>query len=352
MAKPRIIIADIDVNYIVPLQLKFVEEFFERIDLEIISSERYFEELFGTPQKADILVVSEDLYDSSLQRHDIKNIFLMTEKSEDEQTDDLNITKIFKYTSIKEIFNEITGKSSEELKIKIKDKKETQVVFVCSASGGTGKTALAMALSACLIKNYKKVLYINAGYLQSFQRLLENGTPITTPDVYTKLISGDENVYDEIKHVIRKEVFYYLPPFKAALISLGLSFNVYEKIIMSAKRSNDYDYIVIDSDAAFDENNARLLNLSDKVVVVTEQTYAAVYATNIFVSNINGITTDKYVFVCNNFDNEKENALISPNIKMKFAVNDYVEHITHFDQLSCEELAKDKGIQKVAFLVL
>ena len=31
MARPRIIIADTDVNYILSLQLKFVEEFFEKI---------------------------------------------------------------------------------------------------------------------------------------------------------------------------------------------------------------------------------------------------------------------------------------------------------------------------------
>lgn len=31
MARPRIIIADTDFNYIVPLQLKLVEEFFEKL---------------------------------------------------------------------------------------------------------------------------------------------------------------------------------------------------------------------------------------------------------------------------------------------------------------------------------
>ena len=31
MPKPRIIIADIDANYIIPLQLKFVEDFFEKV---------------------------------------------------------------------------------------------------------------------------------------------------------------------------------------------------------------------------------------------------------------------------------------------------------------------------------
>lgn len=71
MSKARVIIADTDINYIIPLQLKFAEEFFDAIDLEVISDRSYFEKLFAVPQKADILIVSEELYDSSLQRHRI-----------------------------------------------------------------------------------------------------------------------------------------------------------------------------------------------------------------------------------------------------------------------------------------
>lgn len=41
MAKPRIIVADTDINYIIPLQLKFVEVFFEKVDLEIITDKEY-----------------------------------------------------------------------------------------------------------------------------------------------------------------------------------------------------------------------------------------------------------------------------------------------------------------------
>ena len=96
MAKARVIIADTDINYIIPLQLKFAEEFLDAIDLEIITDRRYFEESFATPQKADILVISEELYDASLQRHNISNIFLMTEQYEENQTAELNINRIFK----------------------------------------------------------------------------------------------------------------------------------------------------------------------------------------------------------------------------------------------------------------
>ena len=77
MAKPRIIIADTDAGYIVPLQLKFVEDFFESVDIEIITEVSFFETLFSTPQKADILIVSEDLYSQAMQRHNIGHIFVM-----------------------------------------------------------------------------------------------------------------------------------------------------------------------------------------------------------------------------------------------------------------------------------
>lgn len=352
MAKPRIIIADTDISYIIPLQLKFVEDFFEKIDLEIITEEEYFDTLFSTPQAADILIVSEELYNQTMQRHNISHIFVMNEQYEEDQTADLNVNHIFKYTSIKEIFNEITGKSADVLKLDKTSKQETQVVLFYSASGGTGKTTAAMGVSASLTKNYKRVLYINAARLQVFQHMLENHSAITASDVYAKLSSAGENIYSDIKHVIRKELFSYLPPFKAALMSLGMNYSIFEKIVSSAKKSGDYDFIVVDADVTFDEDKATLINLADKVVIVMNQNIASVLATNILVSNINGASTDKYVFVCNDFDKEKDNALISPNVALKFSVSDYIDHFRHYVNMKPDDLSKESSIQKVAFLII
>lgn len=352
MAKPRIIIADTDSDYIIPLQLKFVEEYFEKVDIEIITDRSYFDALFSTPQKADILIIAEELYEVSLQRHNIKSIFLMTEQSEDDQTGDLNVNRIFKYTSIKEILNEITGKSADVLNKSESAKKETQIVLVYSACGGVGKTTVAMGISACLTKNYKRVLYINAGHLQAFQMLLDNETPIVASDVYAKLAKASDNIYDEIKHVIRKEQFTYLPPFKAALISLGLKYSLYEKIILSAKKSKDYDYIVVDADSTFDEDKANLIGIADKVMVIVNQGMASVVATNVLVSNVNGMNDEKYVFLCNNFSKEQDNALISPIVSLKFTVSDYIDHFSHSDLIKPESLSKESSIQRAAFLVI
>ena len=350
MNKPRIIIADLDLNYILPLQLKFVEEYFDRIDLEVITDPTYFLNLFSKPQKADILIVSEQFFDSSLQMHRISDIFLMAEQPEDEADDSFNVTRIFKYSNIKEIFNKIIGKSGIDPAVNAE--KSTQVEFFHAANGGNGKTALALAVCASLVGNYKKVLYINAAYMQRFQFLLNNNTPITSQDVYDKLAYGSGDAYAAIKPVIRNEVFSYLPPFKAALISLGIPFSVYERIIRSARESGEYDYIVVDSDSPFDENLAQLLNISDKVIVVTKQTLPDVFATNVFVSNINGTSSEKYIFICNNFDPVKDNYLVSNDLKLKFTVSEYIGHIKQFDKLPYSELAADSGIQKIAFLIL
>lgn len=352
MAKPRIVIADTDVNYIIPLQLKFAEDYFEKIDLEIITDSDYFETLFSTPQRIDILIVSEELYSETMKLHNISHIFVMNEQYEEEQTADLNVNHIFKYTSLKGIFNEITGKSAGVLRFEQIGKQETQVILFYSASGGTGKTTVAMGVSASLTKNYKRVLYINAARLQAFQHMLKNYSAITAADVYARLANASDNIYAEIKHVIRKEEFSYLPPFKAALMSLGLQYSVYEKIVASAKKSGDYDFIVVDADVTFDEDKAALLNMADKVMLITKQSMASVLATNILVSNINGANSDKYVFVCCDFDKEKENALFSSEVSLKFAVSDYIEHFTNYESMKPMDLSKENSIQKVAFLII
>lgn len=135
-------------------------------------------------------------------------------------------------------------------------------------------------------------------------------------------------------------------------MSLGLNYSVFEKMIISAKKSGEYDFIVVDADITFDEDKAALLNIADKVVIVVKQTLASVLATNILVSNINGASADKYIFICNDFDKENENALISPNIALKFTVSEYIEHFVHYESMKPDALSKESSIQKTAFLIM
>jgi len=143
-----------------------------------------------------------------------------------------------------------------------------------------------------------------------------------------------------------------LPPFKASLMSLGLDYSIYGKIAQSAKKSNDFDFIIIDGNSEFDYEKTSLIELADRVMIVTGQNEASVYATNLLVSNINGIGSDKYVFVCNNFRKDEDNALISPAVSPKFTVSQYIDHFSHYGSLKIEDISNDDGIRKASILVI
>lgn len=352
MNHPRIIIADLDSNYIIPLQQKFIKEYFEKVDIEIITDLNYYQSLFSTPQKVDILIISEKFYTLNIHRHDIGNIFLMTENFESNRENKENITRIYKYTSIKEIFNKIVSISNKSISFDSQSKKESQIILIDSACGGVGKTTIALGISACLAQNYKRVLYINAARLQTFQTLLEKYEFIVSVDIYAKLASNSNNIYQSIKQVIKNEGFNYLPPFKSSLMSLGIDYSIYEKITISAMKSKEYDFIIIDADNVFDENKTRLIDLANKVILVAKQNKASVNAINVLMKNIDITSSDKYMFICNDFDAERQNYMLSNNRTNNFNINEYVKHLKNYDQLKANDLANESDIQKITFLIL
>ena len=112
MGKPRIIIADTDLNYITLLELKFVEELFDKVNLEMITDKEYFDSLFLTPQKADVMIVSDDFYRETLTIHnDIENIFFFSYNNTGQQTLHKNVIEIYKYSNVNIIYSQIAGAS-------------------------------------------------------------------------------------------------------------------------------------------------------------------------------------------------------------------------------------------------
>lgn len=351
MGKPRIVIADTEEMYLSSLEIKFLEELDDKIELETISDPGYFNSHFASPQSAEILIVSEDLYFRDLQKHNIPNIFVLTESIDDSGTEDLDIKKIFKYSNPNEIYNQVVATSNGVIRTGIDTSKETSVVLFYSNAGGVGKTTLAMGVSLCIAKNYKKVLYINAHRINAFQSYLNN-TAFAPGNIYTELMNADSNIFNNIKYVVRNEGFDYIPPFGASLSSLNIGFDIYEKIIKSAKATKQYDVIIVDADTAFDTDKASLITMSDKVFIITTQSKASVNAVNMLVKNMNCTDPEKYFFVCNDFIENKYNALTGEAAKPAFKVNEYVKHIEDIDRAKLDSISGDTGIQKLSFLII
>lgn len=110
--------------------------------------------------------------------------------------------------------------------------------------------------------------------------------------------------------------------------------------------------IVIDADSVFDEEKAALMQLADKILIVTKQTEYAVKATNELIQNVNRNNSDKYIFLCNDFKKEEENALLLPTAAHRFTVSEYIEHLPAYEMKGSGLPVQTPGLQKAAFLIM
>ncbi len=263
-----------------------------------------------------------------------------------------NICSLFKYTSIKEIFSKIVSQSEEIRAVKKNTSKNAQLIVVSSACGGVGKTEIAMGLAHSLTKQFKRVLYINASRLQTFQSMLDDSNPIAENDVYHNLAHPQQDLYTIIKAQLREQVFCYLPPFKMPLLSLGLPVSVFREIAISAQNSGDFDFIIVDLDSSFDEEMAQLFQCANRVVLLTTQTQKAVFSLNCLMGAVNNAKSEKYLFVCNRFDRLHFNALQDASLEKKFVVSEYIDDVPHAECAKIEDFAKMVGLKRVAMLIV
>lgn len=353
MEKPKIIIADTDYGYVIPLQQKFISELFDQVELEIITSPTYLQQFFSSPQKADVLVIAEELFNPSMvKKHNIKSAFIMTEFVDKNEIDNTDVVSIYKYSSVNEIYSEISFSLKRAFPNRKENLQEPQVILVTSAIGGAGKTTVAMGVGVGLSKTHKRVLYIDAEKIQAFQFRMNNAVPIVGSNIYSEIIKPDKNIYMTIRHLIRKEIFSYIPPFKSALSSLGLNDTVFVKLIKEAKKSGDYDFIVVDSDHIFNDLKAELLNSADRVIFITKQDMISVKTTNNYVSNLNGLTKDKYLFICNDFDEKKTNELLGETSSLLFSVSEYIRQFSDDYADDIGGLGEINNLQKIAYLYI
>lgn len=349
MSKPTIILADTDVNYISSLELKFIDALDERINLEVITDKKYFNEYFSTPRTAEIVAVSDELYTEELRKHNISNLCVLVEQTDGGGTEDLELKFIYKYSSLKEIYNGIIGMSGNEELRGDTTTKETQVVLVYSPIGGSGKTSIAIGLCTCLSAN-KRVLYVDAEDINTFGVLLEGAEPMSS-SVYSEFHDSNNQIYLNIKPQIRAERFNYLPPFRGSLSSSGISLSAVIKFVEYAKASKDYDYIVVDVDSTYSDDKATLMSMADKVLMIAMQDRVSAHKMNKLLDNANCTDTEKYIFICNHYNSDAPNHIVSTGTK-KYIVSEFINETEGLAELTAESFGKVGSFQNLALMLL
>ncbi|MBQ2943219.1 MAG: AAA family ATPase [Ruminococcus sp.] len=347
MNKPYVLLADLDANYLVPLEDKLTEELYDQIELEIITDKHYFDTFFSTPRKVDTLIVSADLFSQDLLRHNVTDFFILTETSDDIRSSD-NITRIFKYSSTKEIYNQILYKNKEILSVQFSHK-ETQVIVVTSAIGGSGKTTVSLALSDSLARSHKRVLYVNTDVIQGFSFYLQNKS--TLPNEIVNVFNGNEELlYSDIVPYLRNEDFTYLPPLSRSVFSLGLDSNVYNRIINAAKAAKAFDYIIVDSDMCFDDAKTKMINDADKVIITVLQDAYSTHKTECFLRSVDCRNNEKFIFVCNKFRRDLDNDYMMSEVGRKCIITEYIDDVPLHKIHSLDSFTELLGIRNLAYI--
>ena len=304
MKKIVMVLADTSQDYLSALEYKFLSEIGENVDLEMFSDENCFREYFSQPRTVEIALISESLYFSELQKHNISNLFVLTEAEGATVTENLSVHHIYKYKSIKEIYFEATERSIREIGSNKSTASKTKLISFYSPSGGTGKTVLSLSFAMGLADAHQNVLYINAEPIQNFRLFLSDiaGLPL---EGIRALLKDRAKAYQYIKPYLRKEGIKYLPSILQPLDSWGLTAEIYRDIVLGAVKSGEYQFVIVDMGAGVYGKSMKLLEDSDKVMVVTNPSRAAMEKLRIWLDNIQLHDVERYLLLYNRFEREK-----------------------------------------------
>lgn len=339
MAKPRIVLVDTDTEYLLALEVRMVEAFGESIELEVIDDTQYLDEFLSRALRMDILVVSERLCDQRILQSDVGRLYRLTEE-EGFLGENSNILNVFKYANFQKIFSEIEFGAKQFVRTSTNETQRTKTILVYSAIGGAGKTTVALGLCENLVAIHKKVLYIDAENIQDFAYYLREKSCLPT-SALNESFTSDE-LYNSLRPYIKNEGFDYLPPLKVAASALDISLEIYQRIIEVFQRHVQYDYVIVDTDSAFDDNKDMLIQLAEKVVLITNPGEAAQYKMDLFMSNLSAPDSEKYLTICNR--------ILNANNESDLSRCDY--YISTIDgAVRLNTLIGNADIEKIAYLL-
>ena len=223
-----------------------------------------------------------------------------------------------------------------------------RLLVVYSASGGTGKSTVALAVSRILAESGKKVFYLNTTAYQTFGNLLS----------YDGYIEDDKIAavkdYRELRRYIKREVFEFLPEVRRSSISAdsGVTNSKYIEIISQTMVSDRYDIVIVDTAPALNSLNRWLIEHSDQILVVTKQDKKTYRATKQFAELASVIAANKCTYICNDRIEYEYDAIADDGAFGGIEIAVSVEHFKNYDGLKVADIATSESMKNIAARVV
>lgn len=349
MGRTVIVVAEPDRDYMSRLETGLVKMFWKEADLELISDPKFFVEYFAAPKKIDLLLIDESMYTERLRMHDIGKVFILTEDPEPEEEEDgQDVFRLYKFSNRNALLDRIASAGRTDDRTK---ERRTKVVTVISPSGGAGSTTVAIGICASMRDNLKSAFYINPQMYQNFHYYLRDRETVPM-ELCMKMQDASFEPDPKVKTAFLKEGFTYFPPLGASRESLGITAAAYLRLSENVVRSKEYDYVVIDLGNELSGDSVKFLDMADRVLTVTRQDAYAAFKLRILKKSMNFSDADKYIFICNHFDRQKENALADVGSEYSTVIHEYIEADEAAVSGGTEGLKTLDGMQRTAYMLL
>ena len=349
MAAVHLMLADKDRGYLVPLVRKFIDGIGINADIEAATDQAYLESFFETPKSLDILVIQEEMYRDEFSRHNIGDIFLLTENEDDAPPAAAH--RIYKYTDADTVYKQVVNNLSGTTSASIRRQGETRIIYVYSPSGGSGKTTVAAGICRVLSECRQRTLFVGMDALQSFGWIMDEEE--TLPGgVERQLISNSGFVYNMVKPYLKEQGFFVLPPFSRILSSLNIREESYVQLLETTVVSRDFDYIVVDGTSGFSLTTSKLMGMSQYVLILATQDGVSGYKTERLLENLDLSDRRRFVFACNKYEKDKPDMFGRLAGEKGITLSGHIPKVDVGGFLKPGQAAAVPELQKVAYMFM
>ena len=302
MKKEKVIFADPDKEYLNFLEGLVVPELEEQVDVILISSFQYFQKYTNVLEKNVLLFAWKEWGMELRQKTDSGNLFLIGE--EEEENIPVFVRSWDERKIIKKIKTEIAN-FREANKEKIQ---RTKTLLVYSPLGGSGVSSVALGSAQYLAEKGDKVFFIGADTWQDYRCAVNQIIEKKAEEFFITCPKGGFQTWE---NWIWHGSFDALPPFAQSYQCLGLTPEFFREIEREVKETEKYDWIIVETDHAYQEWITRWMADADKVILVIKHGKKWKELISVMGKSISMKEREKFCFLSNFFqetETEEEEA--------------------------------------------
>ncbi|WP_408072015.1 AAA family ATPase [Butyrivibrio sp. JL13D10] len=268
----KVAIVDKDNLYLQRIARVFSEKYAENMDLYSFSSLEAFENRSVTA-RFDMVLYGEGI----IPVEDIPNgqhaMYLVSQADIDKVE---GVSAICKYQKHEILFKKIVSfcidqDSTNYIKKNVMGN-ACKVILVAGASGGSGATTVATALSRFYARNGKKVLYISFEKNPATSLFFNSESESSFSDVIYMLKSKKSNIISRLENIVQKDetgVFFF-NQCKTIFDMEELTDADKKTLIEEICSFGEYDYVIMDDSITCNKSGYAICDYSDMILLVSD----------------------------------------------------------------------------------